>query len=309
MSYSLVLKKIISDSTLTYKEISEKCKITPSYISKLANGKIAPPSDEVSIKIAEACNADPNLLILEAYFEKAPEVLTNFLDNIRMQFQAVSLKTNNNVETLNKSIYKKLASEDSISKFITEFNLKDISSVNINTNGIQVKDDSMEPLIPKGSYVSITNFNDNPEYTFKYESTKVANSSEEDRKLFNQVYDDKIGFSHAQDGDILLGWDLDDKKLVIRSFQGYPNITEPPFEYCLIPMNTRYKIKFYNMFNTYYNLAKINSNKDDLEVNNNLINYINKKQICIIAGKEVNTQETNLGICILGKVNKITIKV
>lgn len=85
MTYRKILSKIVQNSGMTLKEISEKCmefgvKINPSYISKLQSESQAPASDEINIALSKVCGLDPDILIFEAYKEKAPQVVKNFLE-------------------------------------------------------------------------------------------------------------------------------------------------------------------------------------------------------------------------------------
>lgn len=87
MSYRKNLSKMVQNSGMTLKEISEKCmelgvKINPSYISKLQSESQAPASDDINIALSKVCGIDPDILIFEAYKEKAPPIVKNFLELI-----------------------------------------------------------------------------------------------------------------------------------------------------------------------------------------------------------------------------------
>ncbi len=82
MSYSDILLKMIKDSSKTYRELAEKCNVDPSYISKLANGKIPSPSDEILRKIASECNTDDQELVLQAYLDNAPNEIKSFVSAV-----------------------------------------------------------------------------------------------------------------------------------------------------------------------------------------------------------------------------------
>lgn len=87
MSYSKTLAEMIEKSELTLREIAEKCKeyhvkIDPSYISKLQSGKNSPASEDINVAIAKVCDGDPNYLLFEAYMEKAPDIMTDTINNI-----------------------------------------------------------------------------------------------------------------------------------------------------------------------------------------------------------------------------------
>ncbi len=85
MTYAEMLDGIIEQSELSLRQISKRCAeldltITPSYISQLKNGKLPPPSAEVSMVIAKACNSkDESKLIFQGYIEKAPDVIKEYM--------------------------------------------------------------------------------------------------------------------------------------------------------------------------------------------------------------------------------------
>lgn len=78
MPYNKVLRDVIDNSNYKNKQIIEELEkenihIDKSYLSKLLNGKLSAPREEISRAIAKICNADERLLILEAYLDKAPQ--------------------------------------------------------------------------------------------------------------------------------------------------------------------------------------------------------------------------------------------
>ena len=85
MTYAEMLDGIIEQSELSLRQISKRCAeldltITPSYISQLKNGKLPPPSAEVSMVIAKACNSkEESRLIFQGYIEKAPDVIKEYM--------------------------------------------------------------------------------------------------------------------------------------------------------------------------------------------------------------------------------------
>jgi transcriptional regulator with XRE-family HTH domain len=83
MSYSETLSKMIKESGLSLREISELCKeggqkVDPSYISKLQTGNQDPASEDVNRALALACDQDPEVLLYEAFMHKAPKILKDF---------------------------------------------------------------------------------------------------------------------------------------------------------------------------------------------------------------------------------------
>ncbi len=78
MSYAKLLTNYIEKSTLSFNGIAELCNkkgfsIDHSYISKLKNGKMPPPSEELSRVLAEVLGGDSEVLIIEGYKEKEPK--------------------------------------------------------------------------------------------------------------------------------------------------------------------------------------------------------------------------------------------
>lgn len=200
MPYSEVLAKMIQDSKLPIKEIANLCKeqglnITPSYISQLKSGKVNPPSDEVSRAISKICGVDEEKLVIEAYLDKSPRDILEYIQSTRFSMVTASLTMYENIfppELLQE--LKQTLSNLSLADFILEINKSEQlskSSVNnniytseyhsddenfnlnislINPMGIPVKDNSMYPLIPEGSLITCElkdNYNDGDILYFK----------------------------------------------------------------------------------------------------------------------------------------------
>lgn len=82
--YKELLTGYIKARGLTLREISLRCKargqkIAPSYISKLQNGYLPPPSEIVSVTLAEVLGCNPNILVYRGYLEKAPDSIRKIL--------------------------------------------------------------------------------------------------------------------------------------------------------------------------------------------------------------------------------------
>ncbi len=90
MNYTEMLNKLISESGMNQKEISMRCTelgedVTTTYLSALKNtsGKMA--SDSISRVIAKACNAKHSeILVVQAYLDRAPKIIIDFLEEIRI---------------------------------------------------------------------------------------------------------------------------------------------------------------------------------------------------------------------------------
>lgn len=183
MPYSEVLKKAIEDSKLSHIEISQRCKnigesIVPSYISKLVNNKMPPPTEKISLVLAQALEMDSKKLILEGYLDKAPKEIIDFLNSARLSVMTVVFKVFG--ETFSAEAFEEVkkileilplseflieiskmqeASKVSIDDDVCKMEFKDVADAAL-TNlkeaiGIPVNDDSMFPLISKGSQVTL----------------------------------------------------------------------------------------------------------------------------------------------------------
>ena len=85
MSYAKLLSQYINNSNLSLRKIAELCNekgfsIDHSYISKLKNAKMPPPSEELSRVLAEVLSAESDELVIEGYKEKAPDEIRNLLN-------------------------------------------------------------------------------------------------------------------------------------------------------------------------------------------------------------------------------------
>lgn len=177
--YSNLLNKIISESGYTSKEIVKKCNdigndIDTTRLSKLLNGRVPAPSEKVSRDIARVCNADERLLVIEGYLEKAPKEIIEIFST----FQEVSFEIGlnkiyqNSITKEQRKVIKEELNKQPLSYLIIEMlngknNTLDIvqSEVNFTSKEItlriaepimlEVKDDSMYPIIKNGSKISL----------------------------------------------------------------------------------------------------------------------------------------------------------
>jgi len=171
MSYSSILKKLVSESKLTYTEIIEECKkhgtsIDKSYLSKLVNGKISPPSNDVSHAFEKVFNVQTDTLIIEAYFDKAPRQVKSFIKRTRDDIFYSTITDGFFYEEENEELieeYKAEFDKQPIINYLpTAYNVGNDDNYNYsfyNNNKIDyeiyVNDEGMEPLIPKGTSVTI----------------------------------------------------------------------------------------------------------------------------------------------------------
>lgn len=186
MAYTEILNKIIDKSGLSLREIANKCneygvKISPSYVSTLRNDpNNRAPSNEVSRAIAKACNCvHTDILVVESYLDTAPKVIINALENIRdltIMGSTMAIENSYSNELITeavKSVKKKplslflLEMDDfNITEFISFFGSMNMSASFHNNDegydvtaqlksaiGLEIKDNSMYPIIQKGSKV------------------------------------------------------------------------------------------------------------------------------------------------------------
>ncbi len=185
MSYSEMLSQIIEESELSLRQISKRCSdlnlnITPSYISQLKNGKLPPPSEEVSLVLAKACGSKNQAqLVFQGYMEKAPELVKEYmlassaLNKIMLQTLCqtdndgpLSTEFKKHIESMDVLSTLDLTSrfvnaEDSSSarELIRDITLASGEVVKADANGQMTNmfssDDCMAPLIPSHAYLYI----------------------------------------------------------------------------------------------------------------------------------------------------------
>lgn len=185
MYYAEMLSQIIDESELSLRQISKMCKefdvhITPSYISQLKNGKLPPPSPEVSLALAKVCNSkNQSLLVFQGYMEKAPEVIREYMlaSSQLNRIMLESLCKSEHGETMSQEAVDYLRNLDVLSSL--EMSSKYISSadapsakelikeITLSSGGVSqmdargdmvnmfLGDTSMSPSIPIHSYLYI----------------------------------------------------------------------------------------------------------------------------------------------------------
>ncbi len=190
MPYSKLLSKVIAESGYTATQIVEECNkrgksVDKAYISKLVNGKVPPPREELSRMLANICNVNEKILVLEGYIDKAPKEILEAFNSIRNKINYYGMRAFDNVlseehckvlqnemekepiaefilELINIKDEKIKITEDIIELPITEKELADmlkgkkIDEVKISINepiSITVKDNGMFPIVPEKSKV------------------------------------------------------------------------------------------------------------------------------------------------------------
>ncbi len=184
MSYAEMLDAIISESELSLRQISKLCTqfeitITPSYISQLKNGKLPPPSPEVSLALAKVCNSkNQSQLVFQGYMEKAPEVIKEYMlassQLNRIMLESLCKSETNTISKESLDYLKNLdilSTLEMSSRYISKDNSMNASDlireITLSSGGVSkiqaqgdminffLGDTSMSPTIPVHSYIYI----------------------------------------------------------------------------------------------------------------------------------------------------------
>ncbi len=180
MSYSKLLRKIVAESPYNYAQLVEECnkrgvKFDKAYISKLANGKVPPPSADISRMIANVCGTDERPLVLEGYIEKAPKEIREAFTSIKYMVAVTALGAVENYIDKNtlKELEEQLKTEPIADFIISIIDNKESTEINVNNRfelkaqdndlnvimqeplAFIVKDNSMFPIIPEGAEITL----------------------------------------------------------------------------------------------------------------------------------------------------------
>lgn len=185
MTYAKMLDEIITESELSLRQISKLCAqfditITPSYISQLKNGKLPPPSPEVSLALAKVCGSkNQSQLVFQGYMEKAPDVIKEYMlassELNRIMLESLCKADQNSSMSQESLEYLRnldvLSTLEMSSKYIDPNNRIDpaelIKEITLSSGGVSkiqaqgdminffLGDTSMSPLIPVHSYIYI----------------------------------------------------------------------------------------------------------------------------------------------------------
>ena len=184
MTYAEMLDAIIEESELSLRQISKLCaqfdiSITPSYISQLKNGKLPPPSPEVSLALAKVCNSKKqSQLVFQGYMEKAPDVIKEYMlassqlnrimleslckaENNTMSKESMEYLKNLDILSTLEMTSKYLDPENPLSPndLVREITLSSGGVSKVQAQGDMINfflgDTSMNPTIPVHSYIYI----------------------------------------------------------------------------------------------------------------------------------------------------------
>lgn len=230
MPYNVLLNRIVAESGYTAKQIVEECEnkgvhIDKTYFSKIQNGRIGAPREEISIAIAEMCNADARKLVLEGYLDKAPKQVKEFLLTIKNILISSSLQILNSAydENTIKELQIQLEKEP-LSDYIIEYlnNVNSFKNINQNMFNTQINQNDMNIMLTEPIGISVP---DNSMFPLIQEKAKVCLKLEE----------------KYNNGDILVIKPKNKDELLIR----YALINDN--EIILTPLNKDYKKLTYNL--------------------------------------------------------------
>jgi transcriptional regulator with XRE-family HTH domain len=236
MSYRLILAEAIEKSGRTLKEITTRCKesgvkITESYISQLRSGKQSSPSSEITEALSDVLNINHEILEIESYLDKAPEVFLEFLTRVRLfhtyetfQFSKDELDIRMQMENKIESIKNDLA-DVPFSEFILSINESTILDTAINYASVKSSYYNLFDMIDLDE-----NLKSNPGISFEeilsitkripFEYDTAIGDVEDDslEPLISNgskvVIDEK---THSP-GDIVHYWDMDSQNYMIRQY-------------------------------------------------------------------------------------------
>lgn len=162
MAYNELLNKIIENSKLSLKEISERCKsngvnLTPAYLSILKTNKDKVASDEISRAIAVACGVEyKDILVIESYLDKAPKEI---IKTLTMTKYIAVLAYRKLFKGMPKEYTDKMLNDmmkATLAEFVCMSDNNEIpdtlpSEIAVEQPIRKIEDDSMGTIIPNGS--------------------------------------------------------------------------------------------------------------------------------------------------------------
>lgn len=132
-------------------------KIDKAYLSKLLNDKVPAPSEEISRTIANICNKDERVLVLEGYIDKAPNEIREAFITIKFMTMLGALKTIENI--VDKLTLEKIREElekEPISEFIIQLiENKDTMSLDLLDTEV-IKSDTEELKLTLNEPIAVT---------------------------------------------------------------------------------------------------------------------------------------------------------
>jgi transcriptional regulator with XRE-family HTH domain len=182
--YHELLNKAILESGLSLRQIAKRYNdlggsITPSYISQLKNGKLPPPSADVTATLAKALNcSEESRLVFQGYLEKAPQVIKEYMlaSSHLNKIMLESLCKVRGDDELTRSAGEFLSKLDVLStvtltsKYVTdgvfqlteqfakdlELEAKGLQPVGKEQIGYRLESDDMYPYLPKGCRLTLS---------------------------------------------------------------------------------------------------------------------------------------------------------
>ena len=82
MSYGKLLYREMLSKNINTMQLAEKLGKSHTYISRIINGKVKPPTEKVNNEIAKILDIDVRILNIEGYYDKAPKEIKDFLKSV-----------------------------------------------------------------------------------------------------------------------------------------------------------------------------------------------------------------------------------
>lgn len=229
MPYYKLLKKLIKKNGYTQKQVIDKCKelgltkgLDKTYLCKLINNKLPPPSEEVSRTLAKVFNVDERLLVIEGYLDKAPKEIQEAFNALKLSTTLSSMiMFENKLTKAQLEEFKQECESQTTTEFIIELLDKNDYIINpkkygfelqskndnciINLKqplGFKVSDNAMSPIINENDELILeikSKYEDDDIIYFKYKNSGTPTARQvvmlgNDMKLipFNNSYPSKL---------------------------------------------------------------------------------------------------------------------
>lgn len=205
--YSKLLRTIIAEADITQGSLAKKCTelgtpISRGELNRILNRKDKPPDEEISRNIAKICDTDERELVLYGFFDQAPHEFMDFIkkmQDISFEYGFNIIDKNMNLTKKDKDILREIYEKETIVQIILEtldtddkiefdgdmfeiYSKKDnINILSDDFTCITMKDDSMEPKLPKGSKLKL-------EIKTKYDNGDIVLLKVKKEKIVRMIF-------------------------------------------------------------------------------------------------------------------------
>jgi len=248
-----MLDSIIQKSGLSLRKIAALCldkgyNITPSYISQLKNGKLAPPSEDISKVLAIVCSESyPMKLVFQGYLEKAPEVIKKYV--------LISAAINKNV-LKDMKLNENFVTSEEYKDYI--HNLDALSSLDISTKYIHSEGEIAESIHEDINAITGGVYSKDSEASSKKDSSFFFlrdHSMSPTVNINAHIQTTKTKLEYIKSKDIIAFYSKDKKTPLVRKvFFVNDSVV-------LVPENTDYDVFSYDSLDDIDYIGKVSSYK------------------------------------------------